>query len=398
MFRSGTPLILFFLLVVLQGCAASRPAVPVGTIPAAQTVTPEEEQHGHTVLAALTEKYELDYNHPRYQEVLDIVERLTTTIGAASDPWHVYLLKDATFKNAAATRGNHIFVWTGMLDATKSDDELAAVIGHEVGHVLARHTDADPNENIRKAIIEVGAVAAGIAVTTVTRNPSIGQNAGQMTASLSREVGNAIAVYPYSRDRELEADHIGLFLMAKAGYDPEAAVQFWERAVQDPSFSSTLAFFSTHPPAGERLERLRGLLPSVKKGAAGATFSGAPMTSSPSLHQQSLQSPSGGSNGSGSGSRGSGNTGSASSSSPGVSGDSFDVSAILSGKRKFTQWKVVSPGAVVYSDRSRSSKALGEFRRGALLLGVKRSGGWVQIESPDAGYIESANLERTTAD
>lgn len=359
---------LLILLCLLQACAAQRPPVPVGTIPPARPITPAEEQHGHQVLSALTKEFELDYSHPRYQEVLDVVEKLTTAIKANTEPWHIYVLKGDEVKNAAATRGNHIFIWTGMINATQDDDELAAVLGHEIGHVLARHTDADPNETLRKALVEVAAIAAGIAVAVATENPSLGQNAGRLTSSASRELGNAIAVYPYSRKRELEADHIGLFLMHKAGYNPEAAVRFWERALNDPGFGSSVAFLSTHPPAEQRLDALREFLPLVQQQGGYASNANPKSKSKPLSSSHSTRS---------------------------TKHDSFDVSNTLQTSEEFQSWRVVTGHAVVYQRPSQDSKALGEFRTGAIVLGARESAAWVRIQSPDPGFIAMSDLEKT---
>ncbi len=338
----------------LVACAPSRPPVPPGTIPKPKPLNQAETEYGRKVLGALTQKYKVDNNHPRYQNVLDIVDRLHAKLDPQSDPWQVYVLKGDDVKNAAATRGNHVFVWTGMIDATKSDEELAAVIGHEMGHVLARHTDPDPNEAIRKVLIGVGAMAAGVAVAGATNNASLGQNAGQLTQQISQQVGNAIAVYPYSRTRELEADHIGLFLMADAGYNPEAALSFWKRAQSDPAFSSSLEFFSTHPPAGTRLEKLKALMPQAD------------------MRFRGLRASTGGS-----------------------MVDSWDISEGAGGEQvgdSRQSWQVVSSRAVLYSGPSVTSQKIGEFRRGSILESSGGGTDWVEIQTPDRGFLRAEDL------
>jgi len=254
-------LLLATLCLVVSGCATSRKPVPIGEVPPPRAVTIEEEQYGHEVLSALTEEFELDYNDPRFNKIQDIVDKLTTTVGANKDPWHVYLFRAPEVKNAAATRGNHVFIWSGLLDSAQNDNELATVIAHEIAHVLSGHTEPDPNEQIRQIIVQIGAIAAGIAVAQVTRDPNLGQNLGNMTSSITEQLGSGILVNPYARDVEREADHVGLFLMADSGYNPQGAIDFWNRAQSDPSFSSSLEFFSTHPLAEDRLAELQKILP-----------------------------------------------------------------------------------------------------------------------------------------
>jgi len=234
--------------------------VPVGTIPEAKTPTVADEQYGHKAFGEITKKHPLDYDHPRYNELQEVVKKITHSINADKDPWHIYLLNADNVKNAGATRGNHIFVWTGMLNYTQSENELAAIMAHEIAHVLARHTDPDEYEKIKKTIIGIGSMATGI---LVARTTGIGQ-IGQIATQLGSKVGEGFLLNPYSQTKENEADQIGLFLMAKAKFDPQAAVDFWERASKDPSFGSGPSFFSTHPSSSERMQRLSKMLPQAR--------------------------------------------------------------------------------------------------------------------------------------
>ena len=392
------------MLTFVTGCAASRPPVPVGTIPEASPVTPEEENYGHEVLQTLSQKWQLDYNHPRYQNVVDVVEKLTKAIGADKDPWHVYVLKDDSFKNAAASRGNHVFVWTGMINSTQNDEELATIIGHEIGHVLAHHNDPDPNESMRELLVQAAAIAAGIAVAQVTRNPYISDDAGRLAQELSQQVGNAIAVYPFSRDKELEADQIGLYLMAEAKYDPQQAVAFWTRAAADPAFSSSLEFFSTHPPAGDRLVRLKQLLPDAEQryqdrlagrttvrptgkpgqdsfdvsstlGSGGANTQPAPPPAAPPYSAPSSGSGSGPSSGAGSGPASN-------------SGSGFAAGAPLDRG----DWRVTSRRAVLFTRPEVTSRKLGEFSRGTIISNAELDGDWLHVRQPDEGYLRTKDV------
>jgi len=257
-------LILFFL--CSSACAPKRTPIPPGHIPPPREVSQEDEQYGHEILGGLSEKYELDYSHPRRSEVDEIVLKIADSIGASQHPWHVHVFSDASLKNAAATKGNHIFVWTGIIDATLNEDELAAVLAHEMAHVLANHTDPSESELWTKVLIEAGSMAAAIGTTVASRGAYGSDIAGRLAASVTRELGTGIFVNPYTREKEYEADQIGLFLMAKAGYRPEAAIEFWERALYDPAFTSSIPFLATHPPAADRLARLKELILYAKEG------------------------------------------------------------------------------------------------------------------------------------
>ena len=239
-----------------SSCATAKKPVPVGTIPQAKKPTVADEQYGHKAFGQITKQHKLTYDHPRYNELQEVVKRLTSSINADKDPWHIYLLDADNVKNAGATRGNHIFVWTGMLNYTKDENELAAIMAHEISHILARHTDPDQYETMKKALIGIGSMAIGVATANVT---GIGQ-IGQIATQLGSKVGEGLFLNPYSQGKEHEADQVGLFLMAKAKFNPQAAIDFWQRASNDSSFSSGAAFFSTHPSSGDRMQRLSSML------------------------------------------------------------------------------------------------------------------------------------------
>lgn len=279
--RTVPAAVFFFLALVCTGCAPLRPPVPAGVIPNPHPVTAEEEEYGHTVLSELSQQYQLDFNDTRLDMVNRVVDRLTKAAGVDKSPWHVYLFRDATVKNAAATRGNHVFIWSGMLDFAASEDELATVLAHELSHVLAGHTDPDPNEEVKNILIQVGAAAVGIAISATTRDPYLGQNLGDLGSALTEQLGNGIFVNPYSQQMELEADEIGLMIMAKAHYDPQKALGFWSRMEQDPSAAADLQFFSTHPPAQARLEKLKAALPLAEAYYRGETPSAATIAALP---------------------------------------------------------------------------------------------------------------------
>lgn len=355
---------LIVVMVSLIGCAPARKPIPPGVIPIGKAPTAADEEYGHQVASQLREKFPLDINNPAVDRITTVVDRLTAAAGADKQPWHVFLFRDPQFKNAAATRGNHVFVWTGMLSAVGDDNELAVVLGHEISHVLAGHTDPDPNEELKRILINVGALAAGMAVSTATHSP-FAQNLGNVTSSLTNEVGNGFLINPFSRSLELEADRIGMLLMAKAGYNPDAAISFWQKALRDPDFSSSIPFFSNHPPANDRLEVLQKELP-----AARALYKGGAAT--PSTPAKPLN----------------------------TSDTDFRISPPLGNLRKDQRvegssqldWRVKGERCVLYEAPSKTSRPLGEFRTGALVHGIREGGNWIRVERPDTGYILKDDL------
>lgn len=251
---------LFFLM--LAACAPQRPPLPPGIVPEQTDISAEDENYGHEVLSDLMDRYKLATDDAQISRVRDVANRLTEAKNPNGNPWHVYVLKGDDFKNAAATRGNYIFVWTGMLGTVQDDDELATVLAHEIGHVLAGHTAPDPNEEVRRMIAGIAGTATG---QVIAAQGTVGLLA-DLADTLIRSSMEALLVNPDLKSKELEADQVGMFLMADAGFDPGKAVLFWDRVKDDPDFSGfPIAFLSSHPSSSQRFERLKELLPLAEE-------------------------------------------------------------------------------------------------------------------------------------
>jgi predicted Zn-dependent protease len=247
-------------LLSLLGCGSGRAPVPPGTIPQALYVTAEDEAYGHQVLAELSRSYPLSRDDASIERVRTLVTRLAKAAHADSNPWNVFVLEGDDVVNAAATRGHYVFVWTGMLRTAQSDGELATVIAHELGHVLANHTKPTPQEEASKIMARTTGEIAG---QIVASQPGYAPLA-QITGVLVTELIKAIAVNPETQRLETEADHIGFFLMADAGFDPHDALSLWSKMADSPgSAGEPLQFLSSHPTSSDRLDALHALLPEA---------------------------------------------------------------------------------------------------------------------------------------
>ena len=247
-------LISLILLTITCACSPSRKPIPPGTIPSEPTVSAAERFEGKQLRDALIGQYRQSRDPKQYRRVSRIMDRLLRAADASQE-WTITLLYDDHVMNAAATKGNYIFIWTGMLRAVSADGELAAVLGHEIAHVLAKHVEPEPAEQANRAIASV----AGLAVETALASQGYGGTSSSLGGALAGEAVAGAIVNPYSQELELEADHIGMFLMAEAGYNPELAVRFWERSAKETG--ENLSFFSTHPSSMNRLSHLKLLLP-----------------------------------------------------------------------------------------------------------------------------------------
>jgi predicted Zn-dependent protease len=151
--------------------------------------------------------------------------------------------------NAYCMPGGKIMVYSGLVEKLQlSDAELAAVIGHEMAHALREHT----RERVSRAYAQQ-VVLAGVATIA---------GLGQGVAELAGQVANVTFTLPHSREQESEADDIGLELMARAGYDPHAAVSIW-RKMAAAEKSAPPQFLSTHPSSSTRIQDLQARLPVV---------------------------------------------------------------------------------------------------------------------------------------
>jgi predicted Zn-dependent protease len=165
--------------------------------------------------------------------------------------------------NAFALPGGKVGVYTGIFKVAKNQDQLAAVIGHEIGHVIAHHHD----ERITRQMMAQGAlgVAGGLA------GAGYGEAAANTTTQLGSIAAQGFFLLPNSRDQESEADIIGQDLMAKAGFDPRAAVNLWQN-MSAAGGSRPPQWLSTHPDPksriGELQARANGLLPRYEQARA----------------------------------------------------------------------------------------------------------------------------------
>ena len=167
--------------------------------------------------------------------------------------WEFVVFDDSTQINAFAMSGGKVGVFTGLLELVDSDDELATVMGHEVAHVAARHS----NERMSQQILVAG---GGIALGVGTSGTEM-SSAERAALLAAYGIGAGIGSLAYSRSHETEADEIGQIYAAKAGYDPRAAVTFWKKMAAAGSGNKPPAFLSTHPSDEKRIERLEKNMP-----------------------------------------------------------------------------------------------------------------------------------------
>jgi predicted Zn-dependent protease len=196
----------------------------------------------------------LNSNKQTYQRVQAISQRLiphTAVFRPDATQWKWEInVQDSDDVNAYCMPGGKIMVYTGLIEKLQATDaELAAVIGHEIAHALREHS----RERLSRAYAEQLALA-GIAFAT---------GAGDTTMALASQISAVTFQLPHSREQEAEADRIGLELMARAGYDPNAAITLWQKMSKE-SGGGPPEFLSTHPSGESRIRDLQGAIPRVQ--------------------------------------------------------------------------------------------------------------------------------------
>ena len=169
--------------------------------------------------------------------------------------WEFKLIQDDKTVNAFCMPGGKIAVYTGILPITQDESGLAVVLGHEVAHALANHGGERMSQLL---LAQMGATTLSAALS---QQP---QQTRQLLLQVYGIGANVGVILPYSRSHELEADHIGLILMARAGYDPRTAIPFWQR-MNEKAGKRPPEFLSTHPAPMKRIEDIRNELPEAMK-------------------------------------------------------------------------------------------------------------------------------------
>jgi metalloendopeptidase OMA1, mitochondrial len=188
--------------------------------------------------------------------IIEAAKRSKYAEEAKQFQWEVTVIKDDKTMNAFALPGGKIAVYTGIFPVAKTEAGLAAVLGHEVTHALARHgAERMSQGQLTNAALQVVGAAAGASGV----NPLLSQ--GAMAAlGAGAQVG---VLLPFSRKHESEADYIGILLAADAGYDPRESVHLWERMEQLSGGGGPSEFLSTHPGHETRIEQLQKWMPEA---------------------------------------------------------------------------------------------------------------------------------------
>lgn len=168
--------------------------------------------------------------------------------------WEFNLINDKQ-ENAWCMPGGKVAVYTGILPITQDENGLAVVMGHEIAHAVAKHS----SERMSQQMAAQG--LGGVLSASAGQNPTATQNVFLQVVG----AGSQLGLLKYGRSQESEADRLGLIFMAMAGYNPDGAVQFWQRMDAREGQASPPEFLSTHPSNGTRIADIQRDLPEARK-------------------------------------------------------------------------------------------------------------------------------------
>ncbi len=242
----------FLTLAVLQGCAGAQFALP-------------QLSDAEISRAALAVPGDSN-NLPRYDRSNDENRNIVSKVGGqlrmaapalcahaevSRCTWTIrYVAEDDV--NAYASGVDEIAIYRGLLQHLKTEDEIAVVIGHEIGHHLAEHVE-EKTDNALIAAILAGLVTGGLMALGGYESPAYDPNAGQRLVNDSMQLGAAVGAISYSKEQEREADLLGAYLIARAGYDLRVAGNIYKVLAQMNSGHTRSGWFDSHPAGPERI-------------------------------------------------------------------------------------------------------------------------------------------------
>jgi predicted Zn-dependent protease len=241
---------LLTIIVLTAGC---RSAPVTGRKQMLLVPETQELSLGLSSFQEVTGKEPASQNGPYVSLVNRVGERIAHVAERPDYQWEFKVIASET-QNAFCLPGGKVAVYEGIIPVCANEAGLAVVMSHEVAHALARHGGKRMSQNM---VVDTGKQALAF----VTRSQSDTKQAIFMQAyGLGAQYG---VLLPYSRQHESEADHIGVMLMAKAGYDPREAPRFWTRFGSAKQQGQTMEFLSTHPADERRSRDLADLVPEA---------------------------------------------------------------------------------------------------------------------------------------
>ena len=211
-------------------------------------------------------KEKLSKDISKLNEIKDIGKKMEYSISEYFDKsnipdptlnfdWEYILIDNKKIKNAWCMPGGKIAVYTGILDITKNTNGLAAVMGHEIAHAVAKHSVERASRNVAtNVVLQVTDILSGGKLSTVNRTT------GMDTVGLLSQIG---LMNPFNRKQETEADYLGLIFASLAGYDIRDTIKVCERMKEAHKGKEPPEWMSTHPSTSRRIQQIKDWIPGI---------------------------------------------------------------------------------------------------------------------------------------
>ena len=259
-------------LEIFGGCSCSLMLASCSTAPITERkqlkLIPERtlNRQAAQIYEKVKRKTKLSDDKKQLEEIKEIGSRIEESVSAyfasinKNDPtsnfqWEYILVDNDKIKNAWCMPGGKIAVYTGILEVTKNKDGLAAVMGHEIAHAVAKHSIERAS---RALVLNVGTTALDIFTGGAISNTQ--RTTGVDVAGMLRTFG---IDNPFGRKQEREADYLGLIFASLAGFDIRESVKVWERMKVSHEGQEPPEWMSTHPSSINRIEALKNWIPEV---------------------------------------------------------------------------------------------------------------------------------------
>ena len=214
----------------------------------------QESQMGATSFDEILKEEKASSNQQYIERVNRVGHKIAAAAGRPDYQWEFRVIESPTV-NAFALPGGKVAIYEGIMPVCGDDNGLATVISHEVAHVLARHGGERMSQQY---------AVGGLGMLVKYMTGDVTEENRKLIESAYGAASKYGVLLPYSRKHEYEADYIGMVLMARAGYDPAAAAQFWERmTASSAGAAKPPEFLSTHPSDGNRIAELKSRLPEA---------------------------------------------------------------------------------------------------------------------------------------
>ena len=250
-------------LLFSSGCTVKQAPIPTGLIPPTIPPTSAETEYGQRLFNSLCEDHELAAGHARDEQLLSAFDHLVKTAGADRPAWQIHLFDAPGIVDVRAVHGNYIFVWSGLLDIVRNEDEIAAVLAGEMAHALARHTEPVEFTMATDIFFSVTEMATSIAIIAASQGMVAISGNGWMKWGYVHAADLDPLDREYDEAYEKEAAAIALLLVSRSKYSRQAMIDFWQRLeISDGYPGKEIRLIRNFTPQ-QRVFMLEELMPQV---------------------------------------------------------------------------------------------------------------------------------------